>query len=116
VTGKGRESADISLEQLGLAAFFGLIEAGDDDGGVKPEAIRRILKEWNLPEEQVIYVGDLTYDIRSAREAGVIPVAAAWSNTMSNEELLSENPYALFSTVDEFINWFLTDGGMHQEG
>jgi pyrophosphatase PpaX len=112
VTGKGKESAEISLEHLDLAAYFGMIEAGDDERGVKPEAIRRILEVWNLPGENVIYVGDLTYDIRSAREAGVIPLAAAWSKTMSDAELLSEKPYALFSTVDEFVKWLLTEAGM----
>lgn len=116
VTGKGKESAIISLEQLGLVAYFGVIEAGDDDGGVKPEAIRRILKEWNLPGEQVIYVGDLTYDIRSAKEGGVIPIAAAWSDTMSQEELMSENPYAIFSRIDDFVSWLITEGGLTREG
>jgi phosphoglycolate phosphatase-like HAD superfamily hydrolase len=116
VTGKGKESAEISLEELGLATFFELIEAGDDDGGVKPEAIRRILKEWDLPGEQVIYVGDLTYDIRSAKEGGVIPIAAAWSNTMSQEELLSENPHAIFTTIDDFVSWLITEGGLTREG
>jgi len=116
VTGKGKESALISLEQLGLAAYFGLIEAGDDKGGVKPEAIRRILKEWDLPGKQVIYVGDLTYDIQSAKEGGVIPIAAAWSDTMSQEELLSENPHAIFSTIEDFVSWLITDGGLTPEG
>jgi pyrophosphatase PpaX len=116
VTGKGKESAEISLEHLDLAAFFGVIEAGDDECGVKPEAIRRILEVWNFTGENVIYVGDHTYDIRSAKEAGVIPLAAAWSNTMSHTELLSENPYALFSTVEEFIDWLVAEGGITQEG
>ncbi len=116
VTGKGRESAEISLEKLGLTTFFDVIEAGDDEGGVKPEAIRRILKEWNLPGERVFYLGDLTYDIRSAREAGVIPLAAAWSNTMTLEELESENPHAIFSTINDFIGWLTTVGGLAREG
>ncbi len=116
VTGKGRESADISLEKLGLTTFFDVIEAGDDEGGVKPEAIRRILKEWNLTGERVFYLGDLTYDIRSAREAGVIPLAAAWSSTMTQEELESENPDAIFSTTDDFIGWLITEGSLTREG
>ena len=116
VTGKGKESADISLEKLGLTTFFDVVEAGDDEGGVKPEAIRRILQEWNLPGERVFYIGDLTYDIRSAREAGVIPLAAAWSNTMTQEELESENPDAIFSMTDDFIGWLITEGGLTREG
>jgi phosphoglycolate phosphatase-like HAD superfamily hydrolase len=116
VTGKGKESAEISLEHLGLVAYFSVLEAGDDERGVKPDAIRRILKEWKLPGEKVIYVGDLTYDIRSAREAGVIPIAAGWSNTQSQDELLSEEPCALFSSVEEFIEWLVNEAGLSSEG
>jgi phosphoglycolate phosphatase/pyrophosphatase PpaX len=116
VTGKGRESADISLEKLGLTTYFDVVEAGDDEGGVKPEAIRRVVRDWNLPGEKVIYVGDLTYDIRSARAAGVIPLAVTWSNTMTQEELESEKPEAIFSTIDDFIGWLITEGGLTREG
>lgn len=116
VTGKGLESAEISLEELGLGTYFEVIEAGDDERGVKPEAIKRILRLWDLPGENVIYVGDVPYDIRSAREAGVIPLAANWSNTKSHEELQRENPAAIFSTIAEFTAWLISTGGLSQEG
>lgn len=108
VTGKGMESAEISLNELGLAPYFEVIEAGDDERGVKPQAIKRILRIWDLPGEKVIYVGDVPYDIRSAREAGAIPIAANWSNTRSREELQSEGPAAIFTTISEFINWLIS--------
>lgn len=116
VTGKGLESAEISLDELGLASFFEVIEAGDDEHGVKPQAIRRILKLWDLPGENVIYVGDVPYDIRSAREAGAIPIAANWANTKSLEELQSENPAAIFSTIPDLVAWLVSTGGLSQEG
>lgn len=114
VTGKGKRSADISLKLLELRDSFEIVEAGTGEGAVKPQAIRRVLQEWDLPGEGVFYVGDVTYDIRSAKEAGVIPLAAAWSKTMSMDELLSEEPKAIFSTINEFIDWLTTVGGLTQ--
>jgi pyrophosphatase PpaX len=116
VTGKGMESAEISLDELGLASYFDVIEAGDDERGVKPEAIKRIVKRWELSAGNVIYVGDVPYDMRSARQAGVIPIAANWSNTRSREELQSENPAAIFATISEFISWLVSACRLSKEG
>lgn len=116
VTGKGRDSAQISLDLFGMSDYFEILEAGESDGAVKPLAIQRILHEWNLPGDQVFYVGDITYDIRSAHEAGVIALGAAWSKTMSEDELLSENPQAIFASVEEFINWLINQAGLGVEG
>jgi pyrophosphatase PpaX len=115
VTGKGQTSAEISLNLFGIGEYFDILEAGKIDGAVKPEAIKRILGAWELPGESVFYVGDITYDIRSAHEAGVIALGAGWSNTMTEEELLVENPHVIFSSVVEFTQWLINDAGLRVE-
>ena len=61
-------------------------------------------------------MGDVPYDIHSAREAGVIALGAAWSNTTSEVELLSEKPQALFSSVESFKEWLINEAGLRLEG
>lgn len=116
VTGKGKESAEISLDLLGLSEYFDILEPGKPEGAVKPQAIQRILQRWGIPGEQVFYIGDVGYDIRSAHEAGVIPLAAGWSNTVDHDELLKETPLAVFSTVEQLIDWLVTSVGLIVEG
>lgn len=105
VTGKGRTSAEISLTYLGLATAFDIVEAGHPDGGVKPDAIGRVVARWNLPPERVAYVGDAPSDMHDARLVRTIPLAAAWAETSDVDALNRANPHALFRTVQELAVW-----------
>jgi len=105
VTGKGPESTRISLRALGLAEYFDVVEAGSPYGPVKPEAIRRILDRWRLSPDQVAYVGDSAYDVRAARRAGVLAVAAAWAPAAPMEALRAAQPDELFEQVSDFGEW-----------
>src|SRR5579863_6950641 len=104
-TGKGPRSAAISLRHLGLADAFEMIEVGSPEGAVKPEAIRRILAHWSMAPQHAAYVGDVASDVEAAREAGVIPLAAAWAPTARRDELLAALPAAFFTDVTQLVDW-----------
>ena len=105
VTAKGRHSAAISLRHLGLAHYFDAIETGTAEGAAKPMFIRKVLARWGAPSGQVAYVGDATYDMEAAREAGVIPLGAAWAATADADRLSALSPLATFRSVESFIEW-----------
>lgn len=105
VTGKGPRGAAISLRRLGLADAFEMIEVGSPEGAVKPDAIRRILARWGMAPERAAYVGDTAYDVEAAREAWVIPLAAAWAPTARRDELLAAQPTACFTDVTQLVAW-----------
>lgn len=105
VTGKGGHSAAISLRHLGLAPHFPVVETGSAEGAVKPVAIRKVLARWGAPPAQVAYVGDAPYDMQAAREAGVMPLAAAWASTADPDTLRAQAPLAIFRTVERFAAW-----------
>jgi pyrophosphatase PpaX len=105
VTGKGAKSTAITLRFLGVADAFDVIETGSASGAVKPDAIRKVLRDLALTSDEAAYVGDVPYDVEAAREAGVLPLAAAWAPGTDVEALASRRPARLFRTVDEFISW-----------
>jgi pyrophosphatase PpaX len=105
VTGKGRGSADISLEYLNLNNYFEIVETGSVNGGVKPVAIEHVLKQWNFASEDVAYVGDAASDIADAKAVGVVPLAAAWADTASIEKLTAMAPVEIFRSVESFSEW-----------
>ena len=105
VTGKGAESAHISLRYFQLNAPFEHIETGFIDGSGKAAGIGKVLDAWQFPKENVLYVGDAPSDVTIARGTGVRPISAAWADTAAPAELLAEKPFALFETVPEFDRW-----------
>lgn len=105
VTGKGPRSARISLERFDLQGFFPIVEAGSPDGGVKPAAMRRVLQRWGIAPGAAIGVGDAPSDIRSAREAGIVSVAAAWAPGCQAARLAACTPDRIFGEVSAFGRW-----------
>ena len=105
VTGKGPGSAKISLELLGLAGKFSSVEAGSPTGGVKPEAMQRVIEDWKFPRGEVASVGDAPSDISSARQVGIKSAAAAWASGADAVRLESCRPDVLFHHVAGFSKW-----------
>ena len=105
VTGKALKSALISLEFYQIQHFFEHIGHGDLTKVHKTNNIRRILAEWNLEPDEVVYVGDAPSDITACRAAGVPILAAAWAPTAEPDVLRSLEPDELFLSVDELKQW-----------
>ncbi|MGS2741253.1 HAD family hydrolase [Sinomicrobium sp. M5D2P17] len=106
VTGKGKNSADISMDKFGITSYFEKIETGHPGGPRKVEGIRACMDFFgDLDKSEVIYVGDAPSDIESCRVAGVPIVAAAWAETAEPEKLKLLKPEELFYNVEDFIDW-----------
>lgn len=105
VTGKGAYSADYSLDYLGIARYFDIVEAGKPEGIVKAKAIREILHTWQIPPEQAAYIGDADYDIREAIEARVLPLGACWSRYSTITQQPAVQSTLTFVTVQAFLAW-----------
>ncbi len=104
-TGKGPDSALISLRYLGLGPIFDAVESGSPDGPIKPQSIRRIIDAWGVAPEAVAYVGDTPPDMVHAREAGVLALGAAWAETATVQNGPAGSAHVVFTSVDDFIRW-----------
>lgn len=105
VTGKGLDSARISLRYFGLEDAFDVVEAGSLEATVKDVCIRKVAASWQVPPEEIIYVGDAVSDVGLSRKAGAQPVSAAWAGTHPVAELAAESPYRLFARVEDLHAW-----------
>lgn len=108
VTGKGERSAGLSLNFYQLTPYFSAFGYGDLGTNSKTRNINRLVAEWALPPNEVLYVGDAPGDITACRRAGVPIAAAAWASTAEADVLASMQPDALFTSVDSFQDWLLT--------
>lgn len=107
VTGKGERSAALSLAFYQLTPYFSAFGYGDLAINSKTRNINRIVADWGLPPDEVLYVGDAPSDIVACRQAGVPIAAAAWASTAEPDVLAQLEPNALFESVDAFRTWLL---------
>ena len=105
-TGKGRKTATITLEQLGIIGYFDVLMSGSDVEMHKPhpEGILRILEEVEVSSEHSLMVGDSVSDVRSSRAAGVASASVLW-DCYDREAVIRENPDYRFETVSGLKEW-----------
>ena len=101
-TGKGPGTAAISMHAYGLDEYIDRLETGSPDGAVKPELIKRVLANWELPADQAGYVGDMQSDMADARTVGVLPSARPGASRAPLTE--ADTPYR-FTSVESLKTW-----------
>lgn len=105
VTGKGKPSADITLDYFKIKNYFEYVETGSAEGVIKDKCITKILNHWKFLPNQAAYIGDQPSDITCSQKAGVLPIAVTWASTTDTELLEKENPYKIFSKISDFKLW-----------
>ena len=105
-TGKGRRTALITLEQIGIRNHFDLIVTGTDVTSHKPspEGICNVMEKFGLDASQVLMVGDSVSDIRAARGAGVRIASVVWDSYGRDKVMQMDVDYRFYSVV-EFVSW-----------
>ncbi len=101
-TGKGKRSATITLEKLGVLKYFSFIVSGDDVKKQKPsgEGITNFLNEYNLQTDEVLMIGDSPSDVKASHEAGVKVALVLW-DSYAKEKVLKLNSDYVFGTVEQ---------------
>jgi pyrophosphatase PpaX len=107
VSGKGPGSMAISLKHSGLKPFFEVILTGSERQASKPEHIKQVLSLWHFTPAEVVYVGDIAYDVQAAKEVGVLPVSALWAETAQIPKVLAMHPAFAFENVESFRAWIM---------
>jgi pyrophosphatase PpaX len=109
-TGKGRRTAMITLESLGIAGYFDMIVSGNDVAKHKPdpEGIRKFIDEFSLSPPEVLMVGDAMGDIAASRGAGATPVAVLW-DSYDSERVAGAGADVVFHDVGVFLSWLKND-------
>lgn len=90
------------LEHNNLADIFYYIYSGSTIFG-KDKVINRFIRQENIDIEDVIYVGDETRDIESAKKSKVIAIAVSWGFN-SKEVLAKQHPDFLIKQPSELID------------
>lgn len=105
-TGKGRDSAVITLKAIQLFEHFDMILSGDDveEHKPSPEGILKFVENYKLNPERVLMVGDTAHDIIASKDAGVKCALVLWDDYSRNKFKNCKTDY-LFYTVNEFVDF-----------
>ncbi len=78
-TGKSRRGLIGSLERHGLSELFVTLQTSDDGPGKPhPEILHRAMSEVGAEPEETVVIGDTSYDMEMAVNAGARALGVAW--------------------------------------
>ena len=101
---KPRSFSEGLLAHLQVAAHFDVVLGPEDVPRPKPapDMLLRAIEQLGMPQEAVLYVGDMSVDIQTARAAGVrVWIVPTGSET--RESLLASKPDRLLADLQEMI-------------
>ena len=92
------------LRHLGIADYFEVVLGPEDVARPKPapDMLLTALKRLQLPAERVLYIGDMTVDIETARAAGV-DVWVVPSGSDDRDTLVAARPDRLLESLRDIV-------------
>jgi len=81
-TGKSQRGADRVVRQFGLEDRFEIVLGGNSVPRPKPnpDLLNAIMEATATPPEEVVMLGDTTYDLEMAHAAGVKAIGVSWGH------------------------------------
>lgn len=110
VSNIGREALGGALRRFGFTESLLPVVSRDDVTYMKPraEGISRVIADWQLAPERILFVGDSRADVRGARAAGV-PVAIIRGGECAESEFAHDPPDHMISRLSELLELVAAD-------
>jgi phosphoglycolate phosphatase len=107
-TGKGRHGLNLALTRSGLASFFHATRTVDECfSKPHPQMLDELMDLLVATPERTVMIGDSSYDLQMAENAGVKSLAVAYG-AQPAEKLAGFNPQVIFNQFNELSEWLLT--------
>ncbi|HVG07035.1 MAG TPA: HAD-IA family hydrolase [Thermoanaerobaculia bacterium] len=104
-TGKSRRGLDFSLEQTGLRNLFLSTRTADEAfSKPHPQMLLDILNDLGVPPAEALMIGDTTFDLEMARNAGTGGIGVC-SGSHCREELQRFEPLVCLEKVVDLPGW-----------
>ncbi len=106
-TGKGRRGLNFALQHSGMVNFFHATRTVDECfSKPHPQMLEELMDMLMIEPERTLMIGDTSFDMQMAQNAGVQAVAVTYG-AHTHERLLSYNPVQVFHRFNELRNWLL---------
>ena len=105
LTGKCRESAEISLNYFGLKNLFDACYYGDSSITLKTRVMQKALLDLKIDPLKTLYIGDAASDAVAACQTGIPMIGVTWGHTETEEKLRKNGAAHVFSSVPDLHNY-----------
>ena len=106
-TGKGRRGLNLALEHCGLSPYFHATKTVDECfSKPHPQMLDELMDALIVRPERTLMIGDTSYDLQMASNAGV-PAVAVTFGAQSRDKLNIYNSIAMFNQFSELSSWLL---------
>lgn len=110
-TGKSRRGLERDMSRTGLTGTFAATRTADDAfSKPHPQMLLDLLDELGVRPADALMVGDTTFDLEMAANAGTAALAVT-SGSHPRSELEARSPLACLSGVAELEDWLLVRAG-----
>jgi phosphoglycolate phosphatase len=107
-TGKGRRGLNLALQHCGLTPYFHETRTVDECfSKPHPQMLDELMDELIVRPERTLMIGDTSYDLQMAQNAGV-PAAAVTFGAQSRDKLISYNSIQMFNEFRDLSAWLLS--------
>jgi len=108
-TGKGRRGLNLALERSGVANYFQETRTVDECfSKPHPQMLDALMDVTVVTPERTIMIGDSTYDLQMAQNAGVQSLAVTFG-AHTREQLIQHEPKAICNRFSELSEWLLNN-------
>lgn len=90
ITGRGKETLDISLKSSGIADLFIDEYTGSDFGINKDVSVLKLIKDHDVNKEDLIYIGDTVEDIKTMSKIDINIVSVGYYHDKKYQQKLRE--------------------------
>jgi phosphoglycolate phosphatase len=102
-TGKARQGLEHNWQHSNTEHYFSASRTADDaQSKPSPDMLQQILSQLNLSAEQVLMVGDTTYDMAMAEAINMDRIGVSFG-VHSADSLQKHKPLAVIDTLDELL-------------
>lgn len=106
-TGKGRRGLNMALEHCGLGKYFHATRTVDECfSKPHPQMLDELMDHLVALPERTLMIGDTSYDLQMAQNAGVSSVGVTYG-AQSSEQWEHFNPIQKFQNFDALSEWLL---------
>ncbi len=107
-TGKGRRGLNLALEHCGLTPYFHETRTVDECfSKPHPQMLDELMDELIVRPERTLMIGDTSYDLQMAQNAGV-PAAAVTFGAQSRDKLIGYNSVQIYHEFKDLSAWLLS--------
>ena len=108
-TGKGRRGLNLALERAELGSYFHQTRTVDECfSKPHPQMLDELMDILVATPERTLMIGDSSYDLQMAKNAGVQALAVTFG-AQPAEQLLAYHPKGIFDEFSELSYWLLNN-------